>query len=69
MRKPALLALVGVAALALTIGAPAPSSAPARSARRPFTVVEATISEMRVAMEQGRVTSRQIVTQLSVIHI
>ncbi|MBI2834329.1 MAG: amidase [Acidobacteria bacterium] len=63
MRKPALLALVGVAALALTIGAPAPSSAPARSARRPFTVVEATISEMRVAMEQGRVTSRQIVTQ------
>jgi amidase len=28
-----------------------------------FTVVEATISEMRIAMEQGRVTSRELVAQ------
>ena len=33
------------------------------AARRPFTVVEATIPEMRTAMEQGRVTSRQLVQQ------
>jgi len=32
-------------------------------AQRPFTVVEATISDMRTAMEQGRVTSRELVTQ------
>ena len=30
-------------------------------AQRPFTVVEATIPEMRAAMEQGRVTSRDLV--------
>ncbi|HEV2983381.1 MAG TPA: amidase family protein, partial [Vicinamibacterales bacterium] len=31
--------------------------------RQPFTVVEATISDMLTAMEQGRVTSRQLVQQ------
>src|SRR5262249_40536204 len=31
--------------------------------RRPFSVVEATIADMRDAMAQGRVTSREIVTQ------
>src|ERR1700736_2656652 len=31
--------------------------------RKPFTVVEATIPEMQKAMRQGRVTSRQLVTQ------
>ena len=31
--------------------------------RKPFTVVEATIPEMRAALEQGRTTSRQIVQQ------
>src|SRR5262245_10733829 len=31
--------------------------------RKPFTVVEATIPEMRTALEQGRTTSRQIVQQ------
>ena len=31
--------------------------------RHPFTVVEATIPEMRTAMEQGRVTSRELVLQ------
>jgi amidase len=32
-------------------------------ARRPFSVVEATIPELRVALEQGRVTSKEIVRQ------
>jgi amidase len=32
-----------------------------RSARKPFTVVEATLADMRTAMAQGRVTSRQLV--------
>ncbi len=32
-------------------------------ARKPFTVVEATIPEMRAALEQKRVTSRELVTQ------
>src|SRR5258708_19674051 len=31
--------------------------------RTSFSVVEATIPEMRAAMEQGRVTSRELVTQ------
>src|SRR5262245_26721653 len=31
--------------------------------RKPFTVVETTIAEMRAAMEQGRATSHQIVQQ------
>src|SRR5262249_45316286 len=33
-----------------------------RESRKPFTVVEASISDLRVAMESGRMTSRQIVT-------
>src|SRR5271170_8319884 len=32
-------------------------------AQKPFTVVEATISDMRTAMEQKRVTSRELVNQ------
>jgi len=32
-------------------------------AQKPFTVVEATISDMRLAMEQKRVTSRELVNQ------
>jgi amidase len=39
----------------------AKTSAPAAS--KSFTVVEATIADMRTAMEQGRVTSRQLVQQ------
>jgi amidase len=35
----------------------------AHKTRHPFTVVEATIPEMRTAMEQGRVTSRELVRQ------
>src|SRR6266404_8513123 len=33
------------------------------SAQKPFNVVEATIPEMRAAMEQKRLTSRELVTQ------
>src|SRR5580700_4510846 len=33
------------------------------SSERPFTVVEATIVDMRTALEQKRVTSRELVTQ------
>jgi amidase len=36
---------------------------PARSSGQPFTVVGATIREMQTAMEQGRITSREIVLQ------
>ena len=35
----------------------------AAARRKPFSVVEATIPEMRAAMEQGRLTSREIVRQ------
>ncbi|HYL38961.1 MAG TPA: amidase family protein [Bryobacteraceae bacterium] len=35
----------------------------AREPQRPFTVVEASMPEMRAALEQGRVTSRELVTQ------
>src|ERR1700674_3542261 len=34
-----------------------------REPDRPFTVVEASIPEMRAALEHGRVTSRDLVTQ------
>src|SRR5260370_17085882 len=35
----------------------------AAATQRSFNVVEASISEMRTAMEQGRLTSRELVTQ------
>src|SRR5438874_1727758 len=38
-------------------------AAGSRESRRPFSVVEATIPEMRAAMEQRRVTSRDLVSQ------
>lgn len=41
----------------------AQSGGTAPSAGRPFSVVEATIPQMRSAMEQGRITSRDIVVQ------
>jgi amidase len=47
--RPALLCLAGFAAAA--------------HAQKPFTVVETSIPEMQAAMQQGRVTSRQLVTQ------
>jgi amidase len=51
------LVLLAAAALAAALGAQAPPGNPA------FTVVEATIADMRAAMEQGRVTSLEIVQQ------
>jgi amidase len=53
--------LVSVTALGLAAQATRKPAAPA--AAKAFTVVEATIPEMRAAMEQGRLTSRQIVLQ------
>jgi len=58
--------VIPVVAATVTLGAQAPRrGAPpkAPAARPPFSVVEATIPEMRTAMEQGRVTSRELVVQ------
>src|SRR6185503_11692814 len=52
-----------IAAGALTLAAQTKRAAPASAARHTFTVVEATIPEMRTAMEQGRLTSRELVQQ------
>ena len=55
---PRTLALTGIVVLAAALAAQAPPRVSA-----PFTVIEATIADMRAAMEQGRVTSREIVQQ------
>ena len=56
--------LIVAAAAVATLAAQARSGArPARPAPKPFSVVEATIPDMRTAMEQGRVTSRELVRQ------
>src|SRR3979411_3031440 len=61
-RLPIALALLCITAATLTPGAQ--SGRPATpAAGKAFTVVEATIPEMQSAMEQGRVTSRQLVEQ------
>jgi amidase len=57
-----LIAMAAAAVPALTMSAQT-TRVPARAAQTPFTVVEATIAEMRTAMEQGRATSRQLVQQ------
>ena len=58
-----LLAIIFAAVVAtIALTAQTRKSAPA-TARKPFSVVEATIPEMRAAMEQGRVTSKEIVRQ------
>jgi len=61
------------AVLSLYVRLPGTRPEPSRQDRRlaatlhdrgiPLAVVEATIPEMRAAMEQGRVTSREIVLQ------
>src|SRR6478735_5238330 len=59
--KPTIVLLTIVAATAVTFAQakkPAATSAP-----KPFSVVEATIPEMRAALEQKRVTSKEIVRQ------
>jgi amidase len=64
--KRLLFVVMPVAAATLTLIAQAPAqrgAAQKPSTPPPFTVVEATILEMRTAMEQGRVTSRELVVQ------
>jgi amidase len=59
------LVVLSLAATTLTLMAQAKKSAApsAPAAHAPFTVVEATIPEMRAALEQKRVTSHQLVQQ------
>lgn len=57
-----LTALAAVCAVALTTAQSKKPAAPAAPVA-PFTIVEATIPEMRAAMEQGRVTSKELVRQ------
>ena len=59
------LMLIALAALAVvTLGLSAQTKrASEPAARKPFTVVEASIAEIRTAMEQGRTTSRELVQQ------
>jgi amidase len=52
-----------VFAASLAAGAQERSRARPRPEARPFGVVEASIQDMRTAMEQGRVTSRELVQQ------
>src|SRR5688572_14845212 len=58
--RPAPLLLAALTALAA--GA-VPASAQQRPAAQPISVVEATIPQMREALEQKRVTSRELVMQ------
>ncbi len=53
--------LAGILILAATAAACSPSAPPTQTA--PFSVVEASIPDMQKAMQEGRVTSRQIVEQ------
>jgi amidase len=55
------LVVSSLAAATLTLTAQA--NKPAAAAHAPFSVVEATIPEMRAALEQKRVTSRELVQQ------
>jgi amidase len=56
--------IIGGAALLIGIAAiPGAQSPPARPAGAAFSVVEAGIADMRQAMREGRVTSRQLVQQ------
>ena len=59
---PALLALAATAAW-LPACSPGSDSASRAGTATPFTVVEANIPEMQRAMEEGRVTSRELVSQ------
>jgi amidase len=52
-----------IGASAALLGTVLLAQRPARSQARPFSVVEATIAEMRAAMAQRRVTSREIVLE------
>jgi amidase len=56
------VAAIGAAAF-ITAAQTRQSTASSPAAKRPFTVVEATIPALRTAMEQGRVTSKELVRQ------
>jgi amidase len=62
--KPMMLAAAAFAVAALTTAAAqSKKTTTAVATTRSFTVVEATIPEMRAAMEQGRVTAKELVQQ------
>src|SRR5262245_47795282 len=61
--KQRLASVVLLLAVATLVDVRAPTGRKPTAAPKPFTVVEATIAEMRTAMEQGRATSRQIAQQ------
>src|SRR5262245_62329283 len=63
MHRSLLPAAVAAAAVTLTISAQTQRAATNTAPRKGFTVVEATIPELRAALEQGRATSREIVRQ------
>ena len=64
MTKRTLVWSVGVAAaLAVTPAKPLSAQQSARTPAPPFSVAEASITELRLALEQRRTTSREIVTQ------
>ena len=64
MKRLRLSAAVAVAAATLIPTLTAQTKKPAApAARKPFTVVEATIPEMQAALKAGRVTSKEIVRQ------
>ena len=60
--KTALAIVCGAALAAVSCGGGSSTPAPAATAK-PFSVVEASIPETQAAMREGRVTSRQIVTE------
>jgi amidase len=62
MTRSLILIAAGVGVATLTISAQARKAA-APAPRKSFTVVEATIPDMQAALEQGRVTSRELVRQ------
>ena len=63
MPRHLMLVAAACAAVTLTIAAQTKPTTTTTTPRKGFTVVEATIPEMRGALEQGRVTSREIVRQ------
>jgi hypothetical protein len=62
-RIPLALLLGGLASASLLQAQGQAKKGAKPAAAAPFSVVEATIPEMRAAMEQGRVTSRELVRQ------
>ena len=63
MKRALIFGVLLIAAATLTIRAQNARPAPAAAASKRVTVVEATIPELRAALEQKRVTSRQIVQE------